>query len=53
MTVAIEPMLTLGADDVIVNEENWTVVTADKSYAAHFEHTILVTDNGADILTKL
>jgi len=53
MTVAIEPMLTLGADDVIVNEDNWTVVTADKSYAAHFEHTILVTDNGADILTKL
>ena len=53
MTVAIEPMLTLGADDVSVNEDNWTVVTVDKSFAAHFEHTVVVTDDGADILTKL
>ena len=53
MTVAIEPMLTLGADDVSVLEDNWTVLTVDKSFAAHFEHTILVTDTGADILTKL
>jgi len=53
MTVAIEPMLTLGADDVSVQGDNWTVVTVDNSFAAHFEHTIVVTDNGADILTKL
>lgn len=53
MTVAVEPMLTLGADDVSVQGDNWTVVTVDNSFAAHFEHTILVTDNGADILTKL
>lgn len=53
MTVAIEPMLTLGADDVSVQGDDWTVVTVDNSFAAHFEHTILVTDNGADILTKL
>jgi methionyl aminopeptidase len=53
MSIAIEPMLTLGGDDVEVLEDKWTVVTKDKSYAAHFEHTCLVTDEGADILTKL
>jgi len=53
MTVAIEPMFTLGADDVSVRDDNWTVVTVDNSYSAHFEHTVLVTDSGADILTKL
>lgn len=53
MTIAIEPMLTLGGDDVEVLNDDWTVVTRDKSFAAHFEHTCLVTDNGADILTKL
>ena len=53
MTVAIEPMFTLGADDVSVLEDKWTVLTVDKSSAAHFEHTVLVTDTGADILTKL
>lgn len=53
MTIAIEPMLMLGADDVEVLEDNWTVVTKDKKQAAHFEHTCLVTDTGADILTKL
>ncbi|MDO5304221.1 MAG: type I methionyl aminopeptidase [bacterium] len=53
MTIAIEPMLTLGGDDVEVLDDEWTVVTKDKSFAAHFEHTCLVTDDGADILTKL
>ncbi|MGN0015451.1 MAG: type I methionyl aminopeptidase [Candidatus Gastranaerophilaceae bacterium] len=53
MTIAIEPMLTLGGDDVIQLDDGWTVVTKDHSFAAHFEHTCLVTDNGADILTKL
>lgn len=53
MTIAVEPMLTLGGDDVEVLDDNWGVVTKDKSFAAHFEHTCLVTDNGADILTKL
>lgn len=52
-TVAIEPMFTLGGDDVSVGEDNWTVSTNDKSYSAHFEHTVLVTDDGYDILTKL
>lgn len=53
MTIAIEPMLTLGGDDVEVADDEWTVSTKDKSYAAHFEHTCLVTPDGADILTKL
>lgn len=53
MTIAIEPMLTLGGDDVLQLDDGWTVVTKDHSFAAHFEHTCLVTDKGADILTKL
>ena len=53
MTIAIEPMLNLGCDDVIVLEDEWTVVTQDKKPSAHFEHTVHVTDEGAEILTKL
>ena len=53
MTIAIEPMLNLGCDDVEVLEDKWTVVTKDKKASAHFEHTVLVTDNGPEILTKL
>jgi len=53
MTIAIEPMLNLGGDDVIVMPDKWTVVTKDKQPSAHFEHTVLVTENGPDILTKL
>lgn len=53
MTIAIEPMLNLGGDDVEVLKDEWTVVTKDKKPSAHFEHTALVTENGADILTKL
>ena len=53
MTIAIEPMLNLGGDDVEVLEDGWTVVTKDKKASAHFEHTVHVTDDGAEILTKL
>jgi len=53
MTVAIEPMLNLGCDDVLVMPDEWTVVTADGKPSAHFEHTILVTDDGYEIMTKL
>ncbi len=53
MTIAIEPMLNLGCDDVEVLEDQWTVVTKDKKPSAHFEHTVHVTDNGPEILTKL
>ena len=53
MTIAIEPMINLGCDDVEVLEDKWTVVTKDKKASAHFEHTVHVTDNGPEILTKL
>ena len=51
--LAIEPMLTLGSHEVVVKPDGWTVVTRDGSLAAHFEHTIAVTDNGPEILTKV
>lgn len=51
MTICLEPMLTLEGYDTRVLQDGWTVVTADGSLSAHFEHTIAVTDNGAEILT--
>ncbi len=53
MTIAIEPMLNLGKDDVYVLDDDWTVVTADEKPSAHFEHTVYVGENGPEILTKL
>ena len=53
MTIAIEPMLNLGKDDVYVLDDDWTVVTADEKASAHFEHTVLVGEDGPEILTKL
>lgn len=53
MTIAIEPMVTLGTDKVVVADDGWTILTADGSWAAHFEHTILITEDGAEILTEL
>jgi methionyl aminopeptidase len=50
--LAIEPMLTLGTGDVEVKPDGWTVVTSDGSLAAHFEHTIAVTDEGPWVLTR-
>jgi methionyl aminopeptidase len=52
MTVAIEPMLTLGGDEVRELDDGWTVVTADGSWSAHFEHTIAITDGEPLILTQ-
>ena len=51
--LAIEPMLTLGSHEVGIKPDGWTVVTRDGSLAAHFEHTIAVTDNGPEILTTV
>lgn len=50
--LAIEPMLTLGTTKTIVLEDEWTVVTADGSRAAHWEHTVAVTEDGPRILTQ-
>ncbi|MBM7770319.1 methionyl aminopeptidase [Actinokineospora baliensis] len=51
MAIAIEPMLTLGTEETVELEDGWTVVTADGSRAAHWEHTVAVTDNGPWVLT--
>jgi len=53
MVFAIEPMFNLGADEVYVLEDNWTVVTKDHKPSAHFEHTIHISDNGPEILTMI
>jgi methionyl aminopeptidase len=53
MTIAIEPMATLGDYKVYVADDEWTVITRDNSRAAHFEHTVLITEKGAEILTTL
>ena len=52
MTLAIEPMITSGNAAVTVLDDGWTVVTQDRSLAAHFEHTILITQGECEVLTK-
>ncbi len=54
-TIAIEPMATLGGEKTITDTagDGWTIRTRDGSLAAHFEHTVLITENGAEILTRL
>ena len=51
MTFTVEPMLTLGGYDWVMWDDDWTVLTKDGSWVAQWEHTIVVTDDGADILT--
>jgi len=51
MTIAIEPMITAGGVDIVVDEDQWSVYTADGSLSAHFEHTVAVTESGPRILT--
>lgn len=51
MTLAIEPMFSLGTKEVWLLDDDWTIVTQDNSPSAHFEHTILVTKDGYEILT--
>lgn len=53
MTIAIEPMITFskGGEKTRVLEDGWTVVTQDRCLAAHFEHTVAITDDGCDVLT--
>jgi len=53
MTIAIEPMVNAGVPDVKVLEDGWTAVTADGLMSAHFEHSIVMTENGPEILTCL
>ena len=51
MVFTIEPMLTLGSIDWEQWDDGWTVVTKDRSRTAQFEHTLVVTDDGAEVLT--
>lgn len=51
-TIAIEPMATLGRERIKQDDDGWTIRTADGSLAAHFEHTILITETGAEVLTQ-
>jgi len=53
MTLAIEPMINAGRKEVKVLPDGWTTVTKDRKLSAHFEHTILITDTGYEILTKV
>ena len=52
-TIAIEPMATLGGEKIVTSDDGWTISTRDGSIAAHFEHTVLITESGAEILTTL
>ena len=53
MTLAIEPMVNFGTAEVSVLDNDWTVVTDDGALSAHYENSILITENGPEILTKL
>lgn len=52
MVFAIEPMVNMGSYEVKILDDGWTAVTKDKKLSAHFEHTICITDNSPEILTK-
>ena len=51
--IAIEPMLNLGCDEVHTLEDGWTVITNDKKPSAHFEHTVVASEDGPLIMTEL
>lgn len=53
MTIAIEPMVTLGTEKVYIGQDGWTIYTQDGARSAHFEHTVLITEDGAEILTQI
>jgi len=53
MVLAIEPMVNAGNPEVELKEDGWTAVTKDRSLAAHFEHSVAITKNGPDILSRL
>lgn len=53
MVIAIEPMVNMGGPDVLELRDGWTVITRDSSLSAHYEHTVALTDNGVEFLTKI
>lgn len=52
MVIAVEPMLNLGDSNIYILDDDWTIITADDKPSAHFEHTVVVTKDGYEILTK-
>lgn len=52
-TIAIEPLTSLGGEHIVVEDDGWTLSTRDGSLAAQFEHTVLITEDGAEVLTQL
>ena len=52
MTLAVEPMINLGGPETEALDDGWTVVTADRSVSAHFEHTVAIVPEGHEILTR-
>jgi methionyl aminopeptidase len=52
MVLAIEPMVNLGTHQVEILDDDWTAVTLDRKLSAHFEHTVVLTENGPEILTR-
>ncbi len=52
MVIAVEPMLNLGTRNIFILDDDWTIVTADDRPSAHFEHTVLITKDGYEILTR-
>ncbi len=53
MVIAIEPMVNMGTDEVIELKDGWTVITKDRKLSAHYEHTVAITENGPELLTKV
>jgi methionyl aminopeptidase len=53
MVFAIEPMVNVGTEKVRMLDDEWTAVTADGELSAHFEHTIAITDDGPEVLTRV
>ena len=52
MTLALEPMINIGTFEVEIADDDWTFITADDKLSAHFEDTVLVTEDGVEILTR-
>lgn len=52
-TIAIEPMASLGGEQIVTEDDGWTISMKDGSIGAHFEHTVLITETGAEILTQI
>ncbi len=52
MVIAVEPMLNLGTAEIFILDDDWTIITGDDKPSAHFEHTVLITEDGFEILTR-